>query len=773
MTVPNNLSYLSNFIPAPSLWNNLTSSLYESPAPAFPYKETKETAHVFHEKSFDLVKPGNFIFFRHLNSLTHLVIKKFQEWQGADDFTNEITHVGVVTEVLGNHVVKVGEIPYFGAALSENEYNLKDLFVDEELLFGQDSSTSFELNQKAAEVTKLWSKQKRQENQYNLAGLIQIPFTEETFNDQDKESLLNAYLDYIYFKRSPHDTPHKGVIGLLERGLNPSQPESLKSKDSLETNEFEESKELKPKKFFCSEYSLQAYQLSRILQLMPSLPETFRNLLESHNLNLASERKHGIEILKEYTEKVGIWKELTQDFLYKFSPKSITPSSLMRAFQYSKMIRVENPDAVERGSGLKIQEIPDKKVVQHMEYLVTKIIDGFLDKGYVHSDNKHVKELIELLGTRFGYSKEMVNCWEKCFSKSDQISFQVLNKCAEKCLDTLKWDEKLYLFLLSRQINRAIEEMLSKPAFLDFIKQPNKENFNKLDITQWNLEIETILNTAFPMKMAFPFKSLENHFAKKWMLSRDRQILTKYLPLAIIYSPPTETVVNFLKKHDIDIVSLALHFQSIHSMLSSSSSSSRKGIEALWSGISALGLLEKNHPVTSDLIKKLASKSGYSEETLSCLLEESRGRNIDAKVVEKCLLSTLTIKEKLGIVASSYFANLGIENCLLNQDFRDFIRGKHSPALKKKELLEMKKEDLLEFFFPSGASGIMRNGENLLGRYFFDSSIERGLFPFLFKDLFLGIQYDLNSEVIKNFLEEEKLTKEALMTKLANWLAGI
>lgn len=688
------------------------------------------------KSGFSSINPGDLVYFAHVNKFAQLAISRAQDIFGfGDKSMNNVTHVGVVTDV-NKDSIKVAEISGYGKSLSEVEYHLKDLYKDEELLFTRAPSKYPELNEQAVKIGKLWGKQHDNENQYNLKGLAEIPLKSEDFNPKDKDVLLNDLIDSRYLNRSPH---------VLRKG------------------------ELQPKQYFCSEYALQIQQLARLEKELGPLPHVIDQQLTQLNLDKPLGRTQAIKILQKYTEEINVWEKLRKEPFFKHSSEHTTPSSLISmAMAKSDVVRVRNPNALERFNE---EIIPNEKLPSFLEFSTTKILDRFLKGEEVLVKDKDVQKLLDMMENQSGYNKETLGCFlDKCAQSA------IIPKCIEECLEnTLSLKEKLFIYLFSRQINRATDSLLHNPTFVEFIKNPSKQKLENFDLNSWEFSANSALELSFPtasdnVKL---FSKIENYFIKKMVNKIDLKTLIKYIPLSVSYSPPTETMKQFLKETDIDTVSIALkmhEFLSIANLGYKTYSGESNGLEFLWKGLSRLGWIQKENPLIKTVIDKLSFQTGYTKETLNCVVDKMADPGIKASDVENCLANTLTMQEKTQILASSVFINQGVENLLKNDDFKTFIREGTTDNLKNIFAAPHKEEAVLDFFFPSSEQGWLSSIQNYAAKAYFSSALKEGIPRFIFKDVFLGLAYDSPSESIQKFLVEEKLTKEDLVIKIAKWL---
>lgn len=684
------------------------------------------------ELSFNGVKPGNLVFFAHLNKLTHLFISKAQEYLGfGDQSTHNVTHVGIVTDV-NKDSIKVSEIPGYGKFISEKEYHLKDLYKYEELLFSSTPSCNSKLNDHIAKLGKVWGTHKNSQNQYNLKGLLEIPIKSDIFNEKDKNTVLNNFIDSRYLQRLPHEI---------------------------------QGNELQPKSYFCSEFAVQIEQLARFETEM-RLPSTLDQQIMNLKLDTHDGRAQALEILKKYTDEANVWEKLGMDPLYKLSSEHTTPSSLLStAISLSNVVRVRNPNAEDRfGEAV----IPKNKLPAYTEFTATKVLDRYLDGEQVQTTDKDIQKFLKTLEDQGGYSKDTLTCFLDKLPKNTANSLQ-------SCLETtLSWKEKLIVYMFSRQLNRATDQLLHNPVFIDFLNKPSKENLKKIDLDSLDFSVDSYLDTSFPSSYGGLVSKIENYFVKNIVKNLDKATLLKYMPIAAAYSPPTETMDKFVKESHINTVSLALkmhEFLSFVDLGHKTYNGKSNGIEFLWNGLSRLGWLQKDNLLVKNLIDKFSLQTGYSKETLNCIADKAFAQTFNPSVVETCLKDTLTASEKINIASTSHFINVGVENLLKNDDFRASVRtGAYNPLLE--HLSGPNKEAaLLELFFTSNEGGLFNTAQNYLAKSYLSSSLKNGIPQFLLKDLFLGLSYDNPSEAIQKFLKEEGLTKEDFIIKIAKWVS--
>lgn len=720
-------------------FNNMTMGVSDSSAQCESNSNTvneglpSEKLHIVDETSLSSVEKGDFVYFAHVNKFTHLAIKKAQEMFGyGNKNVHSVTHVGVVTEA-NKDSVKVAEINGFGEPISETEYHLKDLFNDEQLLFTSPSKSS-RLDSATAELGKQWGNHGNKGNQYNLQGLLSIPLKEAQFNENDKLSLLNNFLDDHFLKRPPHE---------LQGG------------------------KLEPKPFFCSEYSLQLEQFVHFKAELGTLPESLNKQMSALNLELPADRLKAITLLQDYAKAENIWDKLSGNPLFKWSSESMSPSSLITAMpQNGRIIRVTNPQAGER-----FGEVVSKEALpSYLEYATTKIADKALEGQTIQTSDKEVEKLLASLENQGGYSKETLKCF---IDKAASTSLDSQN--IEECLQTtLGYSEKLVVYFFSREINRALDSLLHHPVFLEFLKHPSKENFEKFDFNSWKLSIETMLETSYPTWEGLIGINLENFILKKLVNQFDATTLIKYLPLSIAYSPPSDTLKAFLEESDIDTVSMALNvhkFISLGKSVVQTKDDHSKLPEVVWKGLASSGFLSKENPATNALSEKLSKQTGYSSETIGCVFDKlGKPELFQDSDIETCIKDNLSIKEKIDIVSTSKVVNQGVENLLENEDFLAFVKQGTPPKHFGQDLNAGHKEDyLLDLLYPS-KGGFLQSAENYVAKSFISSSLNQGAAKFILKDVFLGLKYDTPSAPIQKFLEKEKLTKEGLVLRLANFL---
>lgn len=424
----------------PSLKTNLKPSYevlnLEEHGDNYPLNKIMEQiGKIWNGKNLLNIRPGDWVFFGHVNQLTHLAIAKFQEFLNLGSLHN-LTHVGFVTNVLSKNHFEIAESPGFGLPLKKTVYNIEDLHDDEELLFATPPSGSDHLGGIMHTVGQNWvSPLDDTSNHYNVKGLFTLPFSEQSFTHEDKRDLINAFADYILAKSPPQ----------LE-------------KDGI----------LSDKPYFCSEFTQEATQFGRFLQMFPSISEMMKDEIEKYGFDITSAngREQIARYLESRWEHFNLWEELLQDPLFSIPARVATPGSLFDlALRHSSAIRIRNEVAKPRYVE---SELTPEVYPKYIEYLSTRLLNRYLKGEEISPSDKDVEKLVRLLENEMHYSQETLNCFIQTCRQVDTFS-----TCTKSCLEnTLTWQEKLTIYFISREINRAVEQMLHNPLLLEFLQNP-------------------------------------------------------------------------------------------------------------------------------------------------------------------------------------------------------------------------------------------------------------------------------------------------------------
>lgn len=696
----------------------------------------KQIGKIRDQNNFMNVRPGDWIFFSHVNQMTHLAISRLQTaFSLGSELIRNITHVGVVTKVISSETIKIAESPGYGLALREHEYNIKELFNDEDVLFVSPSEIArTEKSGRLAQIIKKigqdWVTASSDiSNRYNLKGLLKIPFSENGFTDHDKKSLIEAFVDHI-FKSSPK---------IDKNGI------------------------LNDKLYFCSEFAQEVAQFSRFLQVNSITPEIMKDEIKKSGLDIHSEngRAQIVEYLETRWESVNLWNELLQDPLFSIPARMATPGALLDlALRHTSVVRVRNDEPKDRYDE---NALTKETYPAYVEYLATKLLDRYLEGELISLEDKEVVKILSILEKEMHYSKETLACFIQKCKKAN------LN-CIEKCLeDTLTWVEKLTIYFLSREINRAVEQMLHHPMFIEFLHNPYDVKWRDPSfIYAVELTIDNILSNIFPLDANSPLKSTENLLAKHFVKRLDKTTLLKYIPLSLAYAPPSQEITNFLNEENIPTEKIAEHTFHLFSMLQIRASNARsEEMQLIFKSLLKSGIAQKDQPWMVPILNKISKSSGYSIETLGCIGDSLSQNKVISEKIEKCLMETLSVQEKMNIFFSNQMITLGTENLLKNSQFKEFVRtGKLECVLSR----DVAGQEFLNILFPAEAPSFSENAQNYAGRMVCSKLLQKGLPQFMFKDVFLGLAYNPPSEPIKEFMDKEQLSQTDLVGLMYNFL---
>lgn len=695
----------------------------------------KQIGRIFDQNNFMGVKAGDWIFFSHVNTMTQLAIGRLQTiFNLGSELIRNLTHVGIVTKVVSSQIIIVAESTR-ASSLTEREYNIGELPNDEDVLFV--SPAAIARTEKARELAEAivktgreWATAPSDSNRYNLEGLLTIPFSESGFTELDKKRIIEAFVDSLY-KSSPQ-VEKNGVL-------------------------FD-------KKYFCSEFAQEVAQFSRFLHANSITPEMVKEDIKNLGLDFHSEggREQIVKYLESRMKDVDLWNELARDPLFSIPARQATPGLLFDlALRHSSIIRVRNAENLERFDK---DALTPESYPEYVEYLATKLLNRYLDGELISPEDKEVKELLIILENEMHYSKETLGCFVKeCYQAANPSS------CIENCLEnTLTWKEKLVIFFLSREINRAVEQMLHHPLIIEFLHNPYDVKWRDPSIiNDFQLTIDDILNNAFPLNMGNPLKSSENllakYFAKYFIKNLDKRTLFKYIPLSLAYAPPSETITNFLNGEDIPAEKLANHVFLLFSTLQSRNISPQsKQMQFIFKAFINSGIFKIDHSKMVPLLNKISKNTGYSLETLECITQNFPHKSIDPKDIENCLTETLSVQEKVNVFLSSQIITLGVENLLKNNHFKEFVHTGKIDSITK----DSAGKDYLDILFPTDLPSYSESMKNHMGKVTCRRLLQEGLAPFMLKDVFLGLAYAPPSEPIKQFIEKEQLLTQSDLINL-------
>jgi hypothetical protein len=702
-------------------------------------KVKEQTGKILNENDLSNIKTGDWVFFSHVNEATHLAIAFFQKILNLGNIYN-LTHVGLVTKVISKDNFEVTEIPEYGQPLKQNLYNIQNLFDDEELFFAPPPSIDkaghlVEIMQK---VGGTWvSPLDDVSNHYNFPGLIKLPFTEDSFTEEDKKSFITALVDYIFFNSQP---------------------------------QLEKKRELKDKPYFCSEFTQEVTQFSKILQTFPSISKTLKKEVKKIGLDFKDidGRKQIINYLKGRFENVKLWDDLLKDPLFSIPPRKATPGNLLDlALRHSSAIRIRNDIAKPR---FVESELSEESYPQYVEYLSTRLLNRYLEGEIISATDKDVEKLLNFLENKMHYSRETLNCFVQTCHQADYFL-----ECMHDCLDeTLTWQEKLTIYFISREINRSVEQILNHPLLLEFLQNPSDPKWKDPDLVNLlEVNVEKILDLVFPIDIHAPLKSSENLFAKHFIKRVDKATLIKYIPLSLAYAPPSQEIKNFLNNEKIPSEKLAEHAFYLFSLFQTKKSSgSIDQMHSFSKLVLKNGLAQIDQPWVGRVLNKISKETGYTTNTLKCTLNSlPEAGNLNNKV-EKCLSDTLSVSEKINVYLSNQMIVLATENLIKNNDFKEFIHN--GKFVKNLDDAHLGSEDkLLNVFFPIDPSlSYTESIKNYASRSLCSQLLKQGLSQFIFKDIFLGLSYDTESfsPQIKDFLVKENISQMELIEQMYKFL---
>lgn len=700
----------------------------------------KEIGKIFDQNNFMNIKPGDWMFFSHVNQMTHLAIGRLQTmFNLGSELIRNITHVGIVTQVISEGIIQVAESTS-DSSLTVKVYNIKeDLFNDEDWIFASPAAIArtekaHGLTQAIVKIGQQWATMPSgNSNRYNLEGLLTIPFSESGFTELDKKSLIEALVDSIY-KSSPQVKKNGVLID---------------------------------KKYFCSEFAQEVAQFSRFLQANSITPETIKEDIENLGLDFNSEggREQIINYLEGRMKDGDLWNELSRDPLFSIPARQATPGLLFDlALRHSSIIRVRNTESMDRYNE---NTLTAENYPEYAEYLGTKLLDRYLDGELISPEDEDVQKLLAVLEKEMHYSKETLNCFVKeCYQVTQPSS------CVEGCLEnTLTWKEKLMIFFLSREINRAVEQMLHHPLFIEFLNDPYDVKWRDPSVVNaFQLTIDDILSNAFPLNIKTPLRSSENLLAKHFIKTLDKRFLYKYIPLSLAYAPPSEVIANFLNEENIPAEKLANHAFNLFSILQARETSSQsKQMQLIFKTLINSGVFQIDQSKMGPAFNKISKSIGYSTETLGCVAGTLSRGNVVPSDIENCLTETLTAQEKLNVFLSNQMITLGVENLLKNSNFIEFVHTGKIDHIKD----ETSKKEFLDILFPTDVPSYSESMQNYMNKVACRKLLQKGLAQFMLKDVFLGLSYNPPSEPIKEFMEKEQLTQADLINKMYHFLQAI
>jgi hypothetical protein len=539
--------------------------------------------------NFKTVKPGYFAFLAHVNKFTHLTIYNVQKFLHMNaSWSWNITHVGVVTNVKDDKI-EITHIPGYGEKLTTDEIVLSDLKSDEELLFASPihKSAPVNLRHTIQEVGRTWTKKNSDDsetntNQYNLEGLIKLPINSRKLEPEDKRSLIHAWIDFQN-KRPPHK---------IENGVLIQKP------------------------YFCSELASEIYQFSRLL--LSTLSQKEEDVLKQFSTKSINELTEAVKFFERRWNAMKIWDKFADDPLFQLSSRAASPSLLFEmAMHQNGAIRVRNPDKKEHfdeSAFSPANSLPLEKQLELVEYQAAKLLKRYLDGEKITEDDPEIQRLLILLEGDFGYSKGTLNCFIKECLKHENPS-----TCVEQCLNTtLTLKEKLAIFLFSRQVDRAMDQLVDH--FLEIVQNRSQDKLQLFHVTKSELSVENVLEKLYPLSLWNPIASLENFLAKYIFRTSDAKTLIKYLPLAIAYSPPTKEISRYMEEKNTNLrepASIVHEFLSSMKELNDNPNSFLKKMLP-----KALGVILQNSGLADPFFDRMQKESGYSKETLKCLAHE-------------------------------------------------------------------------------------------------------------------------------------------------------
>ncbi|MBA3816853.1 MAG: hypothetical protein H0X29_10125, partial [Parachlamydiaceae bacterium] len=654
----------------------------------------KQVGTILDQNNFRNVKPGDWIFFSHINQLTHLAISRLQTFFNSEsELMDNITHVGVVTKVISSDVIKVAESPGYGYALAEKKYIIKELFNDEDVLFVAPSEIA--RTKKSSQLAQIIKRIGQEwipvtlgiSNQYNLKGLLKIPFSDNDFTDHDKKSIIEAFVDHIF--NSPPQSDKNGILS--------------------------------NKPYFCSEFAQEVAQFSRFLEVNSINAEMIKKEISDNGLDMHSQygRAQIVEYLEMRWEKVNLWKELLQDPLFSIPARVATPGALLDlALRHSSVIRVRNGEVNDRYEG----KLTKEAYPEYVEYLSTKLLDRYLKGELISPEDGEIKKILTILENEMHYSRETLSCFIKdCYQVSNPLI------CIEKCLEnTLSWQEKFSIFLLSREINRAVGQILHHPMFIEFLNNPYDIKWRDPSfIYAIELTVDYILSNVFPLTIINPFNSVENAFAKHFAKKLDKATLFKYIPLSLAYAPPSQEIKNFLNEENIPSEKIAEHFFHLFSMLQIKGTSIKsEQMKLVLKTLLKNGITQKEQSWMDPILSKVSKNSGYSKETLGCIGDTLSQSEAMSTEIEQCLKDTLSAQEKMKVFLSNQIITLGTENLLKNSQFKEFVRtGKIDQGINR----NVGEQEFLNILYPTDTASYSESAQNYAAKIVCSKMLQGGL----------------------------------------------
>lgn len=670
------------------------------------------------------IKTGDLIFFSKVNNLTQLAINKLQQLFGlGSSHTWDVTHVGLVNEVHGNKI-NISEIAGYGHSLRTNEYSIEHLYNDEKFIVASLNHNSPNFINLLKKTSDIWTNHNIQElsqeiNLYNIQGFLKVPFKGKIDNI-DKINMINDIIDLVVLKRNPWEIKFN---------------------------------ELKEKKFFCSELVTEIYQVSRLLETLDMPKEVFTLDIES-----VQGRLKAIDLLKTHLDNNKVWAQFSEDPLFMLSSQATSPASLLSLLQERhKTIVIENPEKKTRYPDP--QRLSSEEQYKFIEYQSVKLLDRWMKGETLTENDPEVQQLMIWLENNFSYSKETLRCFLSINSSTENVA----NKLEQCLTETLTWQEKLTIFFFAREINRAVENLLRDPNFVNFLQNPTLDNFNKFDFEKWELSMEAIFNKSFPVSFSQPVSSMENWVIKQYRENLDKKSLFKYIPLSLAYSPPTETVRQFLEEQNFDLLKLTQRIRTFYIFINIG-----RGKEgeinngaALLNALAYSGLLNKETFWMKKAIEKMHQETDYSKETLNCIVDKVAQQALNPANVESCLQNTLVVSEKLHIFLTSQLIQTAVANALKNEHFLHFVRtGNMDKEWRDIQTMDpiIRQQKLLELFYPLANVSYTTKIYHLAARNWLLPYLSSGWKQFIFKNVPLGLGYQSPAREIMKFIEEENLS---------------
>lgn len=697
--------------------------------------------------NFSDVEPGDLVFFAHVNKLTQLAIATFQQ--------SNITHVGLVTRVdINSNQISVAEIPGYGKHTTVSTYNLNELYNDEELLFTSPNRLTGVKEEFAKFSNHLLSLTDMPENydQYDLQGLLFLPQASSKLNEDDKKNLIHSFLEYYVYKREPHKITENSI---------------------------------KPKNYYCSAFVTEIYQLSQIAKHIPENLLLSLKKLKLEQLDNPSTRSKIVDAIHARWQKLKFWDVFNNDTLFQLSPQASTPATLYDITKKigGKHLIVKNIQPKQRFNS---RNLPGDQAVEFLEYQFTKLLDRVAKSETLSIQDSEVQEILTVLETNFGYSKESLNCLLEECTKSTHVNF-----CIESCLEnTLTLKEKMHIFFISNQINKVTNQILYQQNFLDIVRHPTsylskkisnasehfldpktfeslrQVDFNAFDrLTEINFPqlMEKYIDDVLPSETV-SLTSVKNVLTKRAMQQISIKSLIKYLPLAFAYSNPMEALQKFYKQEKINLIEFTqlaillrrlkqsnLQFYQINQILKLTNHF-------------VLNKSSKDWLISS--IVNTSQETGYNNATLNCIAEDFISGKLSTPRLRKCIETTLTLREKLWVYLSSHAFSKATDNLLDNPKFIAHIkRGAFEIGDSNEHNLNTK-EALLNLFYPPKSNDFSESVTSYVGRELLKLSMDAGVSQFIFKDMFLGLNYLPQTEKLKKFLEKENLDLYNFLNKI-------